>query len=94
MANIKSAEKRAEQSKIRALRNRIVKTKVKNRRKKVIAAVAGTSTDDVTATLSELYTFADRAAKKGVLHKNTVARIKSRHALAANKKQAQATVAA
>ena len=85
MANIKSAKKRIKVIESKTLRNKMIKSKVKTIIKKLEAAVA---TGDkalaqellVTAT-SEM----NKAASKGVFHKNTAARKISRLTLAVNK---------
>lgn len=77
MPNIKSAAKRVRQTEVRTLRNRALKTRVKTFRKKLAAAVAEKQKDLAVQTLSELFAAADKAAKKNVLQKNTVARYKS-----------------
>jgi small subunit ribosomal protein S20 len=73
VANHKSALKRAGQNQRRRLRNRAVKTRVKNVIKEVRQAASQKSAetgDTVKAAQSAL----DKAAKKGVLHKRTAAR--------------------
>jgi small subunit ribosomal protein S20 len=81
MANTKSAAKRARQTKKRTLRNTRVLTALKTEQKRLRAQLTG---DDKAAaqlayraTVSEL----DRAAKRGIIHKNVVNRRKSRLAL-------------
>jgi small subunit ribosomal protein S20 len=71
MANIKSAEKRIRTSAKKTARNRRVKTKLRHVIKKQRTAP---SPDSIPATVAEI----DRAAAKGVIHKNTAARYKSR----------------
>jgi small subunit ribosomal protein S20 len=78
MANIKSAEKRIRTSAKKAGRNRRVKTKLRHVIKKHRAAP---SADTLALTAAEI----DRAAAKGVIHKNTAARYKSRLAKATRK---------
>ena len=78
MANHKSALKRAGQSEIRRLRNRSVKTRVKNVIKTVQAAKAGQTDTDIDAAMTNAQSIIDKAAKKGVLHKRTAARKISR----------------
>jgi small subunit ribosomal protein S20 len=89
MPNNASAEKRMRQEQKRRLHNRmvksIVKTSVTKARQAITAGVA--SEEAVRAAVSEL----DRAAKKGVIHRNNAARRKSRlmkqlNALTAEKK--------
>lgn len=83
MANHKSAIKRIAQSEKKRLRNRITKTRVKNAVKKVYAtAQAGETT---TAQLTEAQSLIDKAAKKGVIHRNTAARKISRLATKFNR---------
>lgn len=77
MPNIKSAIKRVKTSEKSAQRNRVVKTRMRTSVKKFeVAAEAGEKEN-----LKELYLNAvsnvDRAASKGVIHKNASARKKS-----------------
>lgn len=78
MPNNASAEKRMRQEQKRRLHNRMVKSVVKTNVTKARQAItAGAATDAeaaVRAAVSEL----DRAAKKGVIHRNNAARRKSR----------------
>ena len=76
MANSKSAEKRARQSAKRAVVNRAVKARVKSARKAVNDAIASGSKDDAASQLRTLSSVADKAAKKGVIHKNSANRLK------------------
>ncbi len=78
MANIKSAEKRIRTSAKKTARNRRVKTKLRHVIKKHRSAPSG---ETLPATTAEI----DRAAAKGVIHKNTAARYKSRLARASKK---------
>ena len=83
MANHKSAIKRIGQNEKKRLRNRTVKTRVKNAVKKVHFA-EGTG-DDLNARLVAAQSLIDKAAKKGVIHKRTAARKISRLAARANR---------
>jgi len=78
LATHKSAEKRARQNKKRQLRNVSVKSKVKKRLKAVLGAVEDKKKDDARKTLAEAIVVIDKAASKGVLHKNTASRKISR----------------
>ena len=78
MANHKSALKRARQNEDRRLRNKSVKTRVKNVVKNVRLAVAGQAQADAAAELNSAKSAIDKAAKKGVIHRNTAARKISR----------------
>ena len=76
MANIKSQIKRNRQNEKRRLRNRTVRgtarTAIKNAQK------AMTTGEDTQASLLTAISTLDKAAEKGVLHKNNAARRKSR----------------
>lgn len=77
MPNTASAKKRMRQEEKRRLHNRSVKSEVKTQISKARYAIATGAADAETAVrlaASEL----DRAAKKGVLHRNNAARRKSR----------------
>ena len=76
MANSKSAQKRARQSAKRGIVNRSVKARVRTARKAVNDAIASGAKDDATAQLQALVSVADKAAKKGVIHKNSADRLK------------------
>ena len=79
MANHKSAIKRAIQNERRRLRNRHVKTRVKNITKAVrLAASEGESQENLQQKLNSAKSIIDNAAKKGVIHHNTAARKISR----------------
>ncbi len=82
MANIKSAEKRARQTLTRTQRNKAARTRVKNARKAAYDAVKA-GAKDAGAKVSALASAADKAAKRGVIHRNKASRLKSRAALAA-----------
>ncbi len=84
MANIKSAKKRIRTNNARAERNKAVKSGVKTEIKKVVAAVeAGDKTAANEALLSATSSI-QRAANKGIFHKNTAARKISRLTKAVN----------
>ena len=78
MANHKSAIKRARQNEIRRLRNRAVKTRVKNIVKDVNAAALADEHDAASTKLQTAQSMIDKAAKHGVLHRRTAARKISR----------------
>jgi small subunit ribosomal protein S20 len=76
MANIKSQIKRNRQNDVRRMRNKSVNSSLKTSVKKVeSAAIAGEPTDEL---LREAQAKIDTAVSKGVLHKKTAARKKSR----------------
>jgi small subunit ribosomal protein S20 len=76
VANIKSQIKRNKQNETRRLRNKAVKSEIKTRVKSAVAA-AEAGTPDVEATKLAIKRI-DKAASKGVIHKNQAARRKSR----------------
>jgi small subunit ribosomal protein S20 len=78
LANHKSALKRANQNAIRRVRNKINKTRVKNAVKQLRSVLAGTADENNHMNLSIAKSIIDKAAKKGVIHKNTAARKISR----------------
>ena len=73
MANTKSASKRARQTAVRALRNRSVLTGLR-KMQKGIGAGTKPAAKEVEAMISAI----DKAAKRGIIHKNAAARRKSR----------------
>ncbi|MCU0311152.1 MAG: 30S ribosomal protein S20 [Acidimicrobiales bacterium] len=77
MANIKSQIKRNKQNERRRLRNKAVRSELKTRTKRAETAAAEGS-DDATEALREAIKRIDKAASKGVIHKNQAARRKSR----------------
>jgi small subunit ribosomal protein S20 len=85
MANIKSQIKRNRQNEKRRQRNKGVRTALKTSSKKVTAAVAGGDGETAQARAREAAKAFDRATSKGVVHKRTAARHKSRLAKAANR---------
>jgi len=76
MPNNAAAEKRMRQKQKRRLHNRSIKSLVKTQITKARQAIAtdAEAEETVRAAVSEL----DRAAKKGVIHRNNAARRKSR----------------
>ena len=84
MANIKSAKKRISVIETKTLRNKMIKSKVKTLVKKVEAAVAASDKAAASAALAEAVVAIDKAAAKGVYHKNTAARKVSRITKAVN----------
>ncbi|MDQ6861546.1 MAG: 30S ribosomal protein S20 [Verrucomicrobiota bacterium] len=73
MANTKSAGKRARQTQTRTLRNRSVLTRLRRMAKKV---TTGGTADENTAR--SLISSVDKAAKRGVIHRNAANRRKAR----------------
>ena len=84
MANIKSAKKRILVIETKTLRNKMIKSKIKTLVKKIDAAVAASDKAAATVALKEAVVAIDKAAAKGVYHKNTAARKVSRITKAVN----------
>lgn len=78
MANTASARKRIRQTEKRTLRNRARKSRVRTFLRKVEQAIAGGNADAAREALRIAQPELQRAATKGVLHRNTVARKLSR----------------
>ena len=89
MANIKSAEKRNRQAPKRAARNRILRSGARTAIKRARTALDSKDTSSAEVIQAAIQTL-DRAASKGVIHKNNAARRKSRLMNALNKLNAAA----
>ncbi len=87
MANIKSAKKRVLIAKRNTERNVAFKSSIKTAVKKALSLAKGDQ-KELAAALSKVYQLCDKAVGKGILHKNTAARKKSRLTKAINKLQA------
>ena len=89
MANIKSAKKRVLTAEKNRIRNVAFKTSIKTALKKALALAEGDDKEALNAAISKAYQLCDKAVSKGILHKNTAARKKSRLTKAVNKLQAK-----
>ncbi len=89
MANIKSSKKRVLIAERNRLRNVAMKSSIKTAVKKVLELSTSDDKEALQAALSNAYKLCDKAVSKGVLHKNTAARKKSRLTKALNKIQAK-----
>lgn len=76
MPNIKSAEKRVKVIEKKNLRNRMIKSRVKTAIRKYETAVQAKS-EDAVVLLAQASSEVDKAASKGVFHKNTANRKKA-----------------
>ena len=81
MPNIKSAKKRVLVSEKKALENKMFKSAFKTVVKKYETAVAEGNAEAAKALYPQVIKTTDKAAAKGVIHKNTAARKKSRFSL-------------
>lgn len=84
MANIKSAKKRILVNRTKADRNKAIRSGVKTAIKKVEAACKACDKEAATAALLNAASVIDKAATKGVYHKNNAARKVSRLAKLVN----------
>jgi small subunit ribosomal protein S20 len=78
LANIKSAIKRNKQNEKRRIRNRVYRGAARTYVARARAAIAGKETEAAEAATLEAISALDKAAQKGVIHKNNAARRKSR----------------
>ncbi|MGI8335381.1 30S ribosomal protein S20 [Actinomadura scrupuli] len=77
MANIKSQIKRNKQNEKARLRNKAVKSELKTAIRKFREAAEGGDADATTVALRNATRKLDKAASKGVIHKNQAANRKS-----------------
>lgn len=78
MARNLSAEKSDRQGEKRRLRNKMIKSRAKTLVKDFVELVEGKKKDEALKKLAEVSSFLDKAVSKGVYHRNTAARKKSR----------------
>lgn len=78
MPNIKSVKKDVIRSRKRHLRNQATKSQIKTFVKKANTAIAGGDDAAIATVLSQTVSVVDKAAKRGIIHKNAAARRKSR----------------
>ncbi len=78
MANIKSAIKRARQSENRRKHNASARSYYRTFIKKVLKAIASGNHEEARTAFSATQAVLDKAAGKGIIHKNKAARLKSR----------------
>lgn len=85
MANTRSAEKQRRQAEKRNERNRAAKSRLRSALKKTRGTIAAAEGKVEDAIISGGYSAVDKAAKAGVIKKNTASRYKSRIAAAAKR---------
>lgn len=78
MANIKSQIKRNRQNEKRRLRNRVVRGTTRSAVREARAAFESGNVEVTKTAVLEAISKLDKAAEKGVIHKNNAARRKSR----------------
>jgi small subunit ribosomal protein S20 len=94
VANIKSQIKRNRQNARRHERNKAARTALKTISKRVREAGAAGDADTVTERVREASRALDKAASRGIIHKRTAARRKSRLARAAARTASQSGASA
>jgi small subunit ribosomal protein S20 len=81
---IKSGLKRRRQGEVRRIRNRAVRTRVRNAIKELRTAITGGDAAKVKSLLPQTVSAIDVGVRKGVLHSNNASRAKSRLTAQAN----------
>jgi small subunit ribosomal protein S20 len=89
MPNTKSAKKALRKSEKRRLRNRATKSAIKTYSRRVLELAESGDINASVSTLRRAISLIDKAVKRGILHKNTGNRKKSRLMIALNKTLAQ-----
>lgn len=77
MPNIKSSIRSVKTDAERRAKNSAVKSKIRTATRKTVEAVEAGAVEDAKKALVQATSVIDKAASKGVLHKNTAARKKS-----------------
>ncbi|MGM9570862.1 MAG: 30S ribosomal protein S20 [bacterium] len=85
MPNIKASVQDVKRTAIRNSRNRSVKASLKTSFKKFEALVAENKMDEAAEFFKSVVKGLDKAVSKGIIHKNTASRKKSRLAVKLNK---------
>jgi len=78
MANIQSQKKRNRQNETARIRNKSVRSELNTRTRTAVEAAEAGQADEAYAALKAAQKRIDMAASKGLLHKRTAARRKSR----------------
>ena len=77
MANIKSSKKRNATNELQRQRNVAVKSRMKTSVKQAMTAIEAKDAEKAKALLSDALAEIDRAAAKGMIHRNSASRKKS-----------------
>jgi len=78
MANSKTAIKRVKINEVKRARNISAKSSIKTHIRKYNSAIADGNAENAAALYSQISSMLDKAAGKGIIHKNVAARRKSR----------------
>lgn len=84
MPNIKSSERSVKTDALRKAANSAIKGEMRSTARKVLENVEAGEQAKATELFAKVSSIADKAARKGIIHKNTAARKKSRIAKAIN----------
>jgi small subunit ribosomal protein S20 len=93
VAHSLSAQKRVRQNEKHRVRNRSVKSELKTEVKNLLALVHDRNLAEAKKYLVKVYKKLDQVAAKGVIHRNTASRRKSRLALRVKALEVQAPAA-
>jgi small subunit ribosomal protein S20 len=93
LANTRSAQKRARQSEKRRLRNRVYRSRARTFIKKTRRLIEEGRLEEAEAMALQAIRALDKAASKGIIHKNNAARRKSRLMRYLNRAKAAAQAA-
>lgn len=89
MANIKSAKKRARQNDKRRIHNRYYKATARTYVKKARTLIDDGNVEEAEVVVRQAVKALDKAAQKGIIHKNNASRRKSRLMRHLNKAKAK-----
>ena len=93
MTHSRSAEKRVRQAEERRVRNRSIRGATRTQIRKALPLIAANRLDEAETAVRQAVSALDKAAEKGVIHPNNVARHKSRLMLKYNSAVATAAAA-
>ena len=88
MANIKSAQKRVRQTKVRTERNKSIKSRVRSAHRKLEEALTAGDDKLTSEAYKEYSSSVDKAYKSNLFHRNKAANLKSKAAKALQTKSA------
>jgi small subunit ribosomal protein S20 len=78
LANLRSSMKRVRSSRRRAVQNQVVRSAARTYVKRARRLIAEGNLDEAEGVIRQAMSALDKAAQKGVVHRNNVARRKSR----------------
>lgn len=76
MANSRSALKRVRKTQRETLRNKMIKSRVKTYRKRLVTAIESGDASVAQAAFNQLASAADKAGRSRVIHPNSASRLK------------------